>query len=133
MPRGIISIRIVTATLFALIAALGASADDPAPALPSAPLSAPHEFSPPVLIKQVNARPPKFGRIGFRHLTIRACFVVTVEGETKDVTFVGAHDDEFESSVRHALIRWRFKPAARDGVPVEYPACADFEFRGIGG
>lgn len=91
------------------------------------------DYVPAKLIKKVDARPPKFGRVGFQGSTMRVCFTIAVDGTTKDVNFPGLRDNEFESSIRHALIRWRFEPATLDGVPVEQKSCVDFQIKAIGG
>jgi len=46
--------------------------------------------------------------------------LIGVDGRVKQVEKVSAaSDDFFEATERRALQKWRFKPATRDGVPVE--------------
>ncbi len=46
--------------------------------------------------------------------------LIGVDGRVKDVRQVSATDPEFfQATERQALRRWKFKPATRDGVPVE--------------
>lgn len=91
-------------------------------------------FKAAVLIKKVDARPPKAGLMGFQGATVRACFMISIEGEVKDITFPDEGRQKFfDSSIRRALVRWRYTPALRDGQPVEQPECVYFDIRAIGG
>jgi hypothetical protein len=89
---------------------------------------------PPKLIKQVAVKPPKFGIVGAASGWVVACYVITVQGKVRDVTFPdsGAFD-YLEIPIKRALVRWRFEPALRDGVPIEHPACTKIDVRAIGG
>ncbi|MNC99713.1 Gram-negative bacterial tonB protein [compost metagenome] len=65
---------------------------------------------------------------------IEACFVIGTDGKIKDVTFTDPNRPEFmDVPVRRALIRWRFEPATRDGVPVEQRGCYAVQIRQRGG
>lgn len=51
-------------------------------------------------------------------VTVRA--LIGVDGRVKAIEIVKSPNDAFaEATRRQALARWRFKPATRDGIPVE--------------
>ena len=66
--------------------------------------------------------------------SVEACFFVTTDGKVRDVTFVDLRpNDELEIPIKRALVRWRFEPATRGGVPVEQRGCTVIQIRAIGG
>ena len=51
-------------------------------------------------------------------VTVRV--TINAEGRVTDIARVSATDESFWlATQRHALRKWRFRPATRDGVPVE--------------
>lgn len=94
----------------------GVTLDPPAPPLPVlvAAMVDPRyagDFQPPY--------PPADQRAGNEaRITVRV--LVGTDGRVKAVEQVSAGAESFFSATRrHALSRWRFKPATRDGVPYE--------------
>lgn len=63
--------------------------------------------------------PPQLLRTGVEGKAVIKVLIGT-DGRVKQVAIVSADDPLFaDASERQALRRWRFKPATRDGVPVE--------------
>lgn len=63
--------------------------------------------------------PSQLLRIGTEGKAVVRVLVGT-DGRVRQVAVISADDPLFaEATERHALRRWRFKPATRDGVPVE--------------
>jgi protein TonB len=65
------------------------------------------------------AYPPAMRRAGEEgRVTVRV--LVGIDGRVKDIILVSTpNDDFFQATRRQALAKWRFKPATRDGIPVE--------------
>jgi protein TonB len=88
----------------------------PVPAIPVLTDAAPDthyagDFQPPY--------PPQLLRTGVEGKAVIKVLIGT-DGRVKQVAIVSADDPLFaDASERQALRRWRFKPATRDGVPVE--------------
>lgn len=116
--------------LFAILlaVAMAASVDDPPPT------PAPDAYTPALLIKQVDPRPPKWLQMSVPGV-IRACFTITEKGKVTDVYYPAGKyiAGAFDEPIRHALVRWRYEPAKRFDKPVESKGCADFHTRLIGG
>lgn len=98
---------------------------DPLPILSPVPTPTPS----PVLAKpQVDARyardfqppyPPSEQRAG-REGLVSVRVLIGVDGRVKQIERIAAASDAFWAvTQRQALARWRFRPATRDGVPVE--------------
>lgn len=63
--------------------------------------------------------PPQLLRTGIEGKAVVKVLIGT-DGRVKQVAIVSADDPLFaDASERQALRRWRFKPATRDGVPIE--------------
>jgi periplasmic protein TonB len=87
--------------------------------------------TPPTPVFSAATRDPKFARsfqpeypVGKLRLEIEGSVTVRVligtDGRVRQVQIVRATDAEFaKAAERQALRAWRFKPATRDGVPVE--------------
>lgn len=87
--------------------------DPPIPVLSDAAPDARYvgDFQPPY--------PPQLLRTGVEGKAVVRVLIGT-DGRVKQVAIVSADDPLFaDASERQALRRWRFKPATRDGVPVE--------------
>jgi periplasmic protein TonB len=85
----------------------------PLPALTEAiPLAgAMRDFQPPY--------PPQLLRTGVEGKAVVRVLIGT-DGRVKQVAIIAADDPLFaDATERQALRRWRFKPATRDGAPVE--------------
>jgi len=65
------------------------------------------------------AYPPAMRRAGQEgRVSVRV--LVGVDGRVKDIALISSPgDDFFQATRRQAMAKWRFKPATRDGVPVE--------------
>jgi periplasmic protein TonB len=86
---------------------------------------------PPVPIFKVALRDPKFARdfqpdypVGKLRLEIEGSVTVRVlvgtDGRVRQVKIVKSSDADFaKATEKQALRAWRFKPATRDGIPVE--------------
>jgi periplasmic protein TonB len=91
----------------------------------------PETFKPPVPIFKTALRDPKFARdfqpdypVGKLRLEIEGTVTVRVligtDGRVRQVQVLRATDPEFaKATEKQALRAWRFKPATRDGTPVE--------------
>ncbi len=94
----------------------GVTLDPPAPPLPvlvAAMVDSRYagDFQPPY--------PPSEQRAG-NEARITVKVLIGIDGRVKAVEQVSAGDESFFATTRrHALARWRFKPATRDGVPYE--------------
>ena len=63
--------------------------------------------------------PPQLLRIGVEGKTV-VRVLVGVDGRVKQVAIIAADDPLFaDATERQALRKWRFRPATRDGAPVE--------------
>jgi protein TonB len=63
--------------------------------------------------------PPAKARLE-EEAVIKVKVLVGGDGRAKDIVWVsGPQDSFFETTRKHGLSKWRFKPATRDGVPVE--------------
>lgn len=89
------------------------------------------DIAPPTPIFKMALRDPKFARdfqpeypVGKLRLEIEGSATVRVligtDGRVRQVQVIRATDPDFaKATERQALRAWRFKPATRDGVPVE--------------
>lgn len=103
--------------------------DEPLPPLPPPPQPLPTVTPTPVLVgvapdprfadRLQPAYPPSLMRLGEEgEVSVRV--LIGTDGRVKAVEKIAATHEEFWLATRRqALARWRFKPATRDGVPVE--------------
>lgn len=56
---------------------------------------------------------------GYAGATVQLEFVVDTAGKPVDLSIKSAPDDALAATVMDAVKQWRFKPAERDGAPVE--------------
>ena len=105
--------------------------DDPYPRIDPGPKIEPKPLEPPLPVLTEAAPdsryagdfqppyPPQLLRTGVEGKAVIKVLIGT-DGRVKQVAIVSADDPLFaDASERQALRHWRFKPATRDGVPVE--------------
>ena len=56
---------------------------------------------------------------GYAGATVQLEFVVDTAGKPVDLSVKSSPDDALAAAVMDAVKQWRFKPAERDGTPVE--------------
>jgi TonB family protein len=60
---------------------------------------------------------------------VRLEFVVQPDGSVANATVVGSPSPELAAISLHAIMRWRFEPPMRGGVPVAVRVRQEFDFR----
>lgn len=87
------------------------------------------EFDPRYAGDQQPPYPPAEERAG-REGTVRLRVTVGADGRVKSVQRLNASSDAFwRATERHALARWRFRPATVDGRPIESTKLLTINFR----
>ncbi len=95
-----------------------ASGQSAAPA--AAPVQAAPVFVPAVLIRSINPRYPTPAQRSRTEGYVLLSFTITSEGRTSNIKVVDAQPRHvFERAAIDAVERWEFKPAMRDGQPVD--------------
>ncbi len=61
-----------------------------------------------------------------RHGAIRVNFVINTEGTIENPVVVLSGGARFDRIVTRAISRWRYRPAACDGVPIQAEASIEF-------
>lgn len=85
-----------------------------------APVKAAPASTPAVLVRSVNPRYPTPAQRSRTEGFVVVSFTVTAEGRTSNVKVVDAQPRHvFERAATDAVERWEFKPATRDGQPVD--------------
>jgi protein TonB len=72
-------------------------------------------------------RPPEVRKAGVRGVVL-AEWLVGKDGSVMEVTIVKSPDHRLSALVMQTVLNWRFKPATRDGKPVENRMMLDFTF-----
>ena len=86
----------------------------------SAPVQAAPASTPAVLVRSVNPRYPTQAQRSRASGFVVVSFTVTSEGRTSNIKVVDAQPRHvFERAAIDAVERWEFKPATRDGQPVD--------------
>jgi periplasmic protein TonB len=102
------------------------------PAVPADPPVAPAKLIEATLDARSAAQPDYPQSLARQEIEGVAVVRVTIgaDGRVRDVALVRADDPAFfEATRRHALRSWRFRPATRDGVPVESVRTMTVRFR----
>jgi TonB family protein len=98
----------------------------------SAPLRISSDIVAPVVIKRVEPRLPGVETRRIRRAgSIVLEGVVTTDGQFRNVRIVRGEDDPLAGYVLEAVKQWRFRPALKDGQPVEviYNVSANIDVR----
>ncbi|HET6430792.1 energy transducer TonB [Dyella sp.] len=113
-------------------AATRATAATQPSAQPSAPAAAKAEpaTTPAVLVRSVNPRYPTQAQRARTEGYVVVSFTVTAEGRTSNIKVVDAQPRRvFDRAATDAVERWEFKPATRDGQPVDSVVTNRINFR----
>lgn len=95
----------------------------------SPPVRVAAEFDPRYARDQQPPYPPAEERAG-REGSVRLRVTVGADGRVKSVQRLNASSDAFwRATERHALARWRFRPATLDGRPIESSKLMTIYFR----
>lgn len=79
----------------------------------------PAQDVPPVIIKQVKpVYPLSMGRSGLRG-EVTVGFIVGTDGGVRDAIILSSNNPHFNKNALESVRRYRFKPALKDGKPVE--------------
>ena len=102
------------------------------PIEPAPPAAAPTReplFEPPVAIARVEPSYPKKALKGVTDPRVVLKLLVDDRGRiTRVLVDKGLPGSELEAAAVSAVLRWQFRPAQRDGAPVEGWATAEFVF-----
>ena len=102
--------------------------DPPPPPLPPAPVRTAAEFDP----RFAGALQPPYPASELRAErsgTVRVRVTIGIDGRVKAIEKLSATSDAFWTATeRHALARWRFRPATVDGRPVETTKTMNVQF-----
>ncbi len=83
----------------------------------------------PEALEQPSPQYPDWARAASETAVVLARFVITAQGGVADAQIrVTEGDPRFAAPVRTALGRWRFRPAAKAGLPVAVRAEQEFRF-----
>jgi len=83
-----------------------------------------------VSLRSINAPGPRFLGAAVRDASAVVAYMVEMDGRTSQVQLVSATDDEFGKAACEAVMRWRFTPPMKDGVPVRVARQMPFTFHG---
>jgi TonB family protein len=83
----------------------------------------------PTVLRKVEAEFSQEARRAQYNGTVKATFVVDENGDVKDIVIENSPGLGLDEKIVEALHKWKFKPAAKDGVPLSQPSMATFSFR----
>jgi TonB family protein len=98
---------------------------------PSAAQSAAHDVDvdPPMLVHAPNPKYPKNAREAGHQGTSILSLVVGTDGHPHDIAVVRPLDAELDQYAIEAVTKWRYRPASKDGEPVEVEVHTRVRFR----
>ena len=103
-------------SIIAMAAAGCATTDSPTK---SATIPSSTSFNPPSPIYMTRPEMPAVVKAASVHGTVIVEWLVGESGNVKEVTILRSPDGRLSSLVSQAVLNWRFKPATKDGIPVE--------------
>ena len=89
----------------------------------------PGDLSTPVALNKVDpAYPPDLKQ---EHIegTVILYAIIKADGTVSDIRVLHGFNDRLDENARIALSRWHFRPATKNGVPVELEAVVQIPFR----
>ena len=84
--------------------------------------------TPPKLIHSVAAYYPASAFREGIEVTVFVSLTVPLDGIPKDVKILQGFRQDFDQSAIDAVRQWRFRPAMRDGKPIEFRASVEVKF-----
>ncbi len=85
--------------------------------------------SPPLLISKVEPEYSLEARKAKIEGSVLLRFIVDLNGRARDIRVIRGLGFGLDENAMRAVSEWRFRPAIKDGVPVEYTAMAEVSFR----
>lgn len=121
------SAGIFGAAAFLLVAMYAAAQDQDAGAPPSAPLAS--AAQPPELLETVEAVYPEQAKAERLEATVLLRLSIDVDGRVTEAEVTQPTGQGFDEAAREAALRFRFKPAQRNGAPVASRISFPYEFK----
>jgi periplasmic protein TonB len=86
------------------------------------------EIHPPLPLNMVSPRYVSSAVLDRIEGKVRLWAVIGKDGHVSDVALIQHLDDRLDKSAAEALTRWQFRPAVRNGVPIDVDAVFEVPF-----